>query len=71
MFNMRNFVKRGLLAAVGRQPDYWIILNAAGWADKGVLVEDDLAEIQTAIEAQALPASGPDTPEAEAEAEDE
>lgn len=32
--------------------DYQIILNAAGWNEKGVLTEDDLAEIQTAIEAQ-------------------
>ena len=32
--------------------DYQIILNAAGWNEKGVLTEDDLAEIQTAIDAQ-------------------
>lgn len=32
--------------------DYKIILNAAGWLEKGVLDEADLAEIQIAIEAQ-------------------
>ena len=32
--------------------DYQIILNAAGWLEKGVLDELDLAEIQAAIEAQ-------------------
>ncbi len=52
MFSMREFVKSGFLKAVGHMADYQIILNAAGWAEKGVLTEDDLAEINTAIEAQ-------------------
>lgn len=49
MFNMREFVKSGFLKAVGNMPDFWIILNAAGWNEKGVLTEDDLAEINAAI----------------------
>ena len=52
MFSLREFVKSGLLKAVGKMADYQIILNAAGWLEKGVLTEDDLAEIQTAIEEQ-------------------
>lgn len=52
MFSFKDFVKSGFLRAVGRMADYQIILNAAGWLEKGVLTEDDLAEIQTAIEAQ-------------------
>lgn len=52
MFSLRNFVKTGFLRAVGKMSDYQIILNAAGWNEKGVLTEGDLAEIQTAIEAQ-------------------
>lgn len=52
MFNMRNFVKDGFLKAVGKMADYQVILNAAGWHEKGVLTEQDLAEIQTAIEAK-------------------
>ena len=52
MFNLRDFIKRGLLDAVGKMADYQVILNAAGWHEKGVLTVDDLAEIQTAIEAQ-------------------
>lgn len=32
--------------------DYQIILNAAGWFEKGVLTETDLAEINTELEAQ-------------------
>ena len=47
---LRNFIKRGLLEAVGGQPDYWIILNAAGWLDKGVLMESDLEELQEALD---------------------
>ena len=39
MFNMREFVKSGFLKAVGNMPDFWIILNAAGWNEKGVLTE--------------------------------
>lgn len=52
MFSLKEFVKTGFLKAVGKMSDYQIILNAAGWNEKGVLNEGDLAEIQTAIEAQ-------------------
>ena len=52
MFSLKAFVKSGLLRAVGKMADYQIILNAAGWLEKGVLTEDDLAEIDTAINAQ-------------------
>ena len=51
-FTLRGFIKRGLLSAVGKMADYQIILNAAGWLEKGVLTEDDLMEIQAAIDAQ-------------------
>ena len=50
MFNLASFIKNGFIAAVGRMADYQIILNAAGWFEKGVLTETDLAEIQTAID---------------------
>ena len=55
MFNMREFVKSGFLKAVGNMPDFWIILNAAGWNEKGVLTEDDLAEINAAINVKNVP----------------
>ena len=51
-FTLSGFIRRGLMAAVGRMADYQIILNAAGWMEKGVLTEDDLMEIQAAIDAQ-------------------
>ena len=50
MFNLASFIKNGFIAAVGRMADYQIILNAAGWFEKGVLSETDLADIQTAID---------------------
>ena len=52
MFSLKDFIKKGLLDAVGKQADYWVILNAVGWMEKGVLDEADLAEINAKIEAQ-------------------
>ncbi|MBO5930454.1 MAG: hypothetical protein J6Q27_04080 [Clostridia bacterium] len=51
MFELREFLKKGLLDAVGRKPTYWVVLSAAGWLEKGVLLEDDLKEIDESIEA--------------------
>lgn len=52
MFNLKDFIKKGLLSAVGKMADYQVILNAVGWHEKGVLTEDDLAEINALIDAQ-------------------
>lgn len=52
MFSLNAFIKKGLLDAVGKMADYQVILNAAGWMEKGVLDEADLAEINAKIEAQ-------------------
>lgn len=52
MFTLSAFIKSGLIAAVGRMADYQIILNAAGWYEKQVLDETDLAEIQAAIDSK-------------------
>ncbi len=52
MFNLKDFIKKGFLSAVGSMADYQIILNAVGWFEKGVLSEDDLADIQEAIDAK-------------------
>lgn len=45
MFNLREFVKGGLYKAIGFMNDYQIMLNAAGWYEKGVLTDADLAEL--------------------------
>ena len=52
MFDLKTFLKKGLIDAVGKLPTYKIILNAAGWLEKDVLTENDLAEIQAVIDAQ-------------------
>lgn len=51
MFSLREYIKKGFLEAVGKMSNYQIILNSAGWMEKGVLTEEDLTEISTAIEA--------------------
>lgn len=50
MFNLGTFIKSGFIAAVGKMADYQIILNAAGWFEKGVLTEADLSDIQASID---------------------
>ena len=52
MFSLREFIKKGLLDAVGKMADYQIILNATGWFEKNVLTEADLEEIDNAINSQ-------------------
>ena len=54
MFSLKEFVKKGLLDAVGKMADYQVILNAAGWMEKGVLDEADLAEINEKIDASCM-----------------
>jgi hypothetical protein len=49
-FNLHNFILNGLKDAVGKMADYQIILNAAGWHEKGVLQEEDLALLENLIE---------------------
>lgn len=55
MFNLREFVKKGLLKAIGIQSDYWVMLTSANWFSKGVLLEEDMIEIQSAIDEKNKP----------------
>ena len=52
MFNFKEFIKQGLIKAVGKMADYQVILNAAAWFEKGVLDESDLADIQLCIDSK-------------------
>lgn len=52
MFDYKKFLMTGFTDAIGKMADYQIILNANGYFEKGVLAEDDLAEIQRLIEAK-------------------
>ena len=56
MFRLNEFIMKGLLNAVGKMGDYQIILNAAGWYDKGVLNDEDMIMLQMAIDAQYIEA---------------
>lgn len=52
MFSFRETLKNAFIKAIGKRADYDIILAAAEWVNKGVLVEADVAEIQVAIDEQ-------------------
>ena len=67
MFVLKDFIKKGLIKAVGNMPDYQVILNAVGWLEKGVLLEDDLAEINAVIDAQYPVTDNTEAMETEAE----
>ena len=55
MFDYRNFLMTAYKSAVGHMADYQILLNANGYYEKGVLTEDDLAELQEVIDAKNAP----------------
>ena len=61
MFDYRNFLMRGFKDAVGKMADYQVILNANGYYEKGVLTEEDLAELQEMIDAKNAPSEIEDT----------
>lgn len=69
-FSTRDFLKSGLLDAVGQAPDYKVKLDAMAWLDKGYLEEDDLAEISAAIEAHKAAAEVEEPTEEPAEPEE-
>lgn len=55
MFILRDFLMEGFRDAVGKMADYQIIFNANGYYEKGVLTEEDLAELQNMINVKNLP----------------
>ena len=59
-FSMHDFLMKGFRDAVGKMPDYKIIMNMAAWFEKGVLDESDLAEIQELIDEKNAPAPKPE-----------
>jgi len=69
-FSLHDFIMKGLIAAIGVQSDYWVILEAARWYDKGVLEDEDLIEIQRLIDEKNTPKPEPEpTPEPEPDVE--
>ena len=57
---LHTFVMNAMKSAIGSMPDYWILNNALGWMEKGVLDENDLMEIQALIDAKNAPAPEPE-----------
>ena len=51
-FSFRECLKNAFIKAIGSKPDFEIILAAAKWVEKSVLIESDVEEIQTAIDNQ-------------------
>lgn len=49
---LRSFIKEGYLKAIGKMEDYKVILGASAYFDKGILKEEDLKEINEAINKQ-------------------
>ena len=64
-FSMHDFMMKGFRDAVGKMPDYKIIMNAVAWYEKNVLTKDDLAVLQVMIDEKNMPA-----PEYKPEVED-
>ena len=44
-FSFRDTLKNAFIKAIGKKADFEIILSAAEWVKKGVLIESDIAEI--------------------------
>ena len=55
MFILRDFLMKGFRDAVGKMADYQVIFNANGYYEKGVLTEEDLAELQNMLDVKNLP----------------
>ena len=52
MFSLRDYILKLLDGSIGNEPDYKVREIALGWYDKGVLVQADLAALDSLIEAQ-------------------
>ena len=52
MFDINNFLMKTIKGMIGNYPDFQVREYAINWYAKGKLVEEDLAEIDTMIEAQ-------------------
>lgn len=51
-FSFRECMKNALIQAIGKKPDYEIIIAAGEWIKLKKMTESDLAEIQAAIDSQ-------------------
>lgn len=47
---LRELIKDGLLDAIGKKPKFWVSLTTGEWYKIGVLKDEDVQEIKTAID---------------------
>ena len=57
---LHNFVMNALKSSIGSMPVFWVMNNALGWLEKGVLTEPDLAELQALIDEKNAPEPEPE-----------
>lgn len=50
MFKLNDYIMKLIKEMIGKEADYKVRELALGWFSKGVLAEEDLAEIDTLIE---------------------
>ena len=50
MFKLNDYIMKLIKEMIGKEADYKVRELALGWFSKGVLTEEDLAEIDTLIE---------------------
>lgn len=63
MFSLNEFIMKTLKGMVGNYPDFQVREYATNWYSKGVLTEDNLAEIDVVIENQYIELPFVDVPQ--------
>lgn len=63
MFSLNDFIMKTLNGMIGNYPDFQVREYASNWYSKGVLTEDNLAEIDVVIENQYIELPFVDVPQ--------
>lgn len=65
MFSLNEFIMKTLKGMIGNYPDFQVREYASNWFAKGVLTEDNLAEVDVIIENQYIELPFVDVPQEE------
>lgn len=65
MFSLNEFIMKTLKGMIGNYPDFQVREYASNWFAKGVLTEDNLAEVDVLIENQYIELPFVDVPQEE------
>ena len=63
MFSLNDFIMKTLNGMIGNYPDFQVREYASNWYSKGVLTEDNLAEVDVLIENQYIELPFVDVPQ--------